>query len=123
MSAEGFPAIVKSAHFPIWRAASIETPPCVRDVVTINGRIRRPCRLPRRAGRPDRGRVRELSGQRVEGGDLAAQLFRTRAGHRVTSVPSRSREVASAAAVDSIHGSRTAVPARLLVVYDMVPDE
>jgi hypothetical protein len=39
MSAEGLAAIVRTAHFPIWRAASIETAPRLR-LVTINGRVR-----------------------------------------------------------------------------------
>ena len=42
----------------------------------------------------------------------------------VTSVPRRSRDVASAAAVSSIHGSPNGWPrARCLVVYDVIPDE
>src|SRR5438552_7405681 len=40
LSAEGLNAIIDSARFPIWRAASIEPAPRVRDVVTINDRVR-----------------------------------------------------------------------------------
>ena len=40
MSAGGLAAIINSARFPIWRTASIEPAPRVRDVVTINNHVR-----------------------------------------------------------------------------------
>ena len=40
MSVEGLAAIVRTTPFPIWRVASNETPPRLRVLVTINGRVR-----------------------------------------------------------------------------------
>jgi hypothetical protein len=40
MTAEGLAAIVKSAQFPVWCAAAVETQPRIWDVVAINGRVR-----------------------------------------------------------------------------------